>query len=167
MTRKTKIALWGGLIAVPISVFTISYFNRRVRYKKLVELIEPLSGGKDLKDAADDPDVQKAFDSYYHQGGTIPHKNYWKSPNNKVMSWRDSIYNAGHGGTGWGTNDTAIEGAFRAMPDKVAVSQVTDSYQRRYNLDLQADLISELYDSPEVSKRIFAQVKALPDYTNY
>ena len=167
MTRKQKIALYGGLIAVPLSIFAFSYFIKRIRYLKLVKMIDPLSGGKDLKDIPDDPDVNKAFDIYYHQGGTIPHRNYWKSPNNKVMQWRDTIYNAGHSGTGWGTNDTEIEGAFRAMPDKVAVSQVADSYQRRYEMDLYADLLSELEDSPQVSKRLFTQVKALPDYTTY
>ena len=45
MNRKTKIALFGGLIAVPLAVFTISYFNRRIRYSKLSKLIGATPSG--------------------------------------------------------------------------------------------------------------------------
>tara|TARA_R110000751_G_C13604919_1_gene462634 strand:+ start:141 stop:647 length:507 start_codon:yes stop_codon:yes gene_type:complete len=168
MTRKQKIALFGGLIAVPLTAFTIFSLIRKKRYMKLRSLIDPLKGGKNLKDIPDDPTLAQAFDIYYHQGATIPHQNYWKAPNKKVMGWRDDIYIAGHGVYhSMGTDEARMEGAFRAMPDKVAVSQVADSYFRRYNLDLYADMLSELNDSPLVSARIVDRVTALPDYSLY
>jgi len=168
MNRKAKIALFGGLIAVPISVFTITYFNKKIRYNKLFNMLSDVKGGGDLPGLMDNPETAQAFDIYYHQGATIPVTNYWKSPNNKVMKWRDDIYIAGHGKyVSWGTTEEQIEGAFRAMPDKVAVSQVADSYQRRYGLDLYADLLNELEDSEDVMARINDRVNALPNYSTY
>tara|TARA_R100000005_G_C4998689_1_gene205328 strand:+ start:2899 stop:3411 length:513 start_codon:yes stop_codon:yes gene_type:complete len=170
MNRKTKIALFGGLIAVPLAVFTISYFNRRIRYSKLSKLIGATpSGTGTLPDLMDNPETAQAFNVDYHKGATIPVGNYLKSPNNQVMRWRDDIYEAGHGGTGFGTDEVKIEGVFRSIPDKVAVSQVADSYYNRYSMDLYADLISELsgYGDDKVMARINARVNQMPNYTTY
>lgn len=167
MTRKNKIALYGGLLGVSFSYLLISYFGRRIRYNKISKMIDTIPGGNYITDIQDSPELAQAFNIQYHQGATIPVGNYYKSPNNKVMKWRDDIYEAGHGGTGWGTDDTKIEGAFRSMPDKVSVSQVADSYYSRYGIDLYADILSELEDSPKVSARIVDRVGQLPNYTTY
>ena len=85
------------------------------------------------------------------------------------MRWRDDIYEAGHGGTGIGTDEVKIEGVFRSIPDKVAVSQVSESYYNRYSMDLYADLLSELsgYGDDKVMARINARVNQMPNYTTY
>ena len=167
MNRKNKIALYGGLLGVSLTYLGVAYFGRRVRYGKLSEMITALPGGSNIVDLLDSPELAQAFNIQYHLGDTIPVGNYYKSPNNKVMKWRDDIYQAGHGGTGFGTDDSKIEGAFRSMPDKVAVSQVADSYYSRYAIDLYADILDELSDSPKVSARIVDRVAQLPDYTTY
>lgn len=170
MNRKTKIALFGGLIAVPLAVFTISYFNRRIRYSKLSKLIGVTpSGTGTLDDLMDNPTTAQAFDVDYHKGATIPVRNYYKASQTDVIKWRDNIYQAGHGGTGIGTDEVKIEGVFRSMPDKVAVSQVAESYYNRYSMDLYADLISELsdYGDDKVMARINARVNQMPNYTTY
>jgi hypothetical protein len=169
MTRKTKIALFGGLFAIPMTVYIVSYINKRIRYNKLFAKIGEVQGGGSVQDLMDNPETAQAFDVDYHKGATIPVGNYLKSPNNQVMRWRDDIYNASHGGTGWGTNETKIEGAFRSMPDKVAVSQVADSYYKRYSLDLYADLIDELDGDGDdkVVARISSRVSSMPNYSTY
>tara|TARA_R110002012_G_scaffold284527_1_gene475325 strand:- start:83 stop:601 length:519 start_codon:yes stop_codon:yes gene_type:complete len=172
MTRKTKIALFGGLFAVPMTVYIISYINKRIRYNKLAAKIGDVQGGGSVQDLMDNPETAQAFDVDYHKGATIPVGNYLKSPNNQVMIWRDDIYEAGHehnAGTGWGTDEVKIEGAFRSMPDKVAVSQVADSYYKRYSMDLYADLLDELDGDGDdkVMARINARVNAMPNYTTY
>tara|TARA_R110000803_G_scaffold88904_2_gene155938 strand:+ start:494 stop:1003 length:510 start_codon:yes stop_codon:yes gene_type:complete len=169
MNRKGKIALFGGLVAIPITIYTISYFNRRIRYSKLSKIIGDFTGGGTILELIDNPETAQAFNVDYHKGGTIAVGNYLKSSTNEVMRWRDDIYNASHGGTGIGTNETKIEGAFRSMPDKVSVSQVADSYYKRYSLDLYADIINELdgYGDDKVVARISSRVNSMPNYTTY
>ena len=132
----------------------------------------PKQSRVDVQDLMDNPETAQAFDVDYHKGATIPVGNYLKSPNHQVMRWRDDIYEAGHennAGTGWGTDEVKIEGAFRSMPDKVAVSQVADSYYKRYSMDLYADLLDELDGNGDdkVMARINARVNAMPNYTTY
>ena len=63
MTRKQKIALFGGLIAVPLTAFTIFSLIRKKRYMDLRSLIDPLKGGKDMKDIPDDPTLAQNIPS--------------------------------------------------------------------------------------------------------
>ena len=164
MTRNQQIGIYGGLVAVPMSYFIISYLNRTIRFNKLAGEIAGVVGGTSLPDVAQD----NAFDPEYWKGHTIPVSNYYIMSQNDIIRHRDQLYDAMHGGTGWGTNEDKIVGVFRSLRDKVAISQVADSYQIRYGDDLYADIMSELGDGDaEVKAQIGAIVESKLGYTPY
>ena len=140
MTRNQQIGIYGGLVAVPLSYFMLSYVNRRVRFNKLAGEIAGAEGGTSLPDIAQDD----AFDPQYWKGATIPITNYYILSPNEIIKYREQLYHSMHGGTGWGTDEDEMLGVFRSLRDKVALSQVADSYQMRYGYDLYSDIMGEL-----------------------
>jgi len=167
MNRKSKIAIYGGLVATPIIFFTLNAVMRNVRYNKISKLISTLPGGANLEDFQVMQGM--AFDTNYHNGGSIPNPNYLKLSNSEVIRHRDNLYRAMHGGLGLGTSEKDIEAVFSSLPDKVAISQVADGYYKRYNIGLYSDLMDELsgYGDEVYRKRIATIVDSKPNFTKY
>ena len=125
-----------GLVMVVggIAYFLIRGMMNRKRFTEISEKIGgPVGSGTGQ--------FNKWFDPSYHQSAANGRFMYngqdvglvKKMTHAKVNEWGDKIYTAK--GYIYDNEDTAL-GAFREMPDAIAVSQTSDKFQKEYGRDL-------------------------------
>lgn len=146
MRKGTGISI--GLALIISGAGFLGY--RAIRRKKLYSQILSKIGVTTVSlDSYDD-----WFDHGYHNDPTGKSSNWKKIDNAQLIKWADEIDDAleSYSATNWFANDDEeqIYAVFRAIPDGVALSQLSEKYATRHSSDLKEDING--LDQDEVNK---------------
>jgi len=145
----------GMILALPVVLGLGIYFGV---YRPILQKMNVLK-------TKDDKETEKLVDDVKSQPFWTP--NYYKQQGGHTISMMDAtnyartLDKAMHGWFngnvfGYGTDEDAIYGVFNALGTKGNISMVVEAYMSMYNVDLYADLASELSDTDmlEVAQKI-------------
>lgn len=156
MKRANKLAAVGGSIAVIGTAYlVIRSAQRKKLFKEIADKIGPGAVGS-----------LDQFDGWWNT-------EFWKQGNNgagmanyilqgdtQLMNWANTIYNSA--GT-FDDDEQQMFGVIRNVPDGIALSQLADKFQAKWNKDLK-DYIDNYYGSKEEKQKLVLILSQKPAY---
>tara|TARA_B110000285_G_C15088668_1_gene597723 strand:- start:888 stop:1358 length:471 start_codon:yes stop_codon:yes gene_type:complete len=152
MKRIDTIRISSALIILGVGYLGIRAWQRNKLFDKISELIGPGSGL-----------TISNFDKWFSQG-------FWKTAgegrnviiqDDKILNtWANTIYDS----VSWSNDDEdGLYGVFRIIPDGVALSQLSEKFQKRHNKDLK-EYVSYYYSDRDEQQKISVILSDKPDY---
>jgi hypothetical protein len=156
MTRTNKLTLVGGSIAViGSSHLIIRSIQRKKLFNQIAEKIGPGATG-----SLDQYDGWWSTEFWKKGNNGAGEKNYILQGDSTLMNWANSIYNSV--GT-FNDNEQTMYGVIRNVPDGVALSQLSDKFQNKWNRDLK-DYVSNHFGEKEEKQKLLLILSQKPAY---
>ena len=156
MKRANKLAAVGGSIAVIGSGYLIiRSIQRKKLFNKIAEKIGPGATG-----SMDQYDGWWNTEFWKKGNNGAGNQNYILQGQSQLMEWANSIYNSV--GT-FDDNEQTMYGVIRNVPDGVALSQLSDKFQKKWNRDLK-DYLSKYFGTKEEKQKLVIILSKKPAY---